>query len=193
MKKIFSLMLSLGLFVGLVQGQVASVVTAPNLEKMTSSNLIVQQKGLMQGMQSQINTLNTAKNTFDNLETIKKIDERITKVSATLKQARVIYNIFDLGGQVFTNAKNTNALMVKSGGSVPEKVIQRYLTDLQKSVDQADNIVAVCKDIISQNYKMNDYERLNMLNGYYDKINALNYRLASLHRSFVNIVAINRL
>lgn len=64
---------------------------------------------------------------------------------------------------------------------------------LQKSVDDADNIVGVCKDILSENYKMNDYERLSLLNDYYDKLNALNLRVSKMHKSFVNIVAINRL
>lgn len=173
--------------------QTMSIVTAPNLEMMTSSNLAVQSKTLIESTQSQLNTLNTSKNTLESLDKLKEIDERITKVSATLKQARVVYNIFSVAGQFFQNAKKTNSALNKNNKGVNTKYASEYLTMLQTSVDDADNIVGVCKDIMSESYKMNDYERLNMLNGYYDKLNSLNLKVAQLHKSFVNIVAINKL
>lgn len=168
-------------------------VTAPNLEVMASSNLSLQSKTLMESVQSQINTLNTAKNTLDNLEKIKEIDERITKVSNTLKQARVIYNIFSLGTDVLNNATYTGNLLTKNNTGANKKIADKYLNQLQTAVDEADNIVSVCKDIISENYKMNDYERLKLLNEYYDGMKKANSRISILNRSFRNVMAINKL
>lgn len=94
--------------------QTVSIVTAPNLEMMTSSNLAIQSKTLIESTQSQLNTLNTAKTTLESLDKIKEIDERITKVSSTLKQARVIYNIFSVGQEVYQNAKKQMPYLIRT-------------------------------------------------------------------------------
>lgn len=170
-----------------------SVVSAPNLEGMTATNVAVQQKNLIQTIQSQLNTLNTSKNTLDNLEKIKEIDARITKVSSTLKQARVVYNIFKVGSELLKNAYQTNTLLNKNNSGLNKKYADRYLTTLQTTVDEADNIVAVCKDIISEKYIMNDYERLTLLNTYYNKMQSANDRVKRINNSFIDIVALNTL
>lgn len=190
MKKLFTL-LAITLTVFSVKAQMA--VTAPSLELLTKSNVTLQQKTLMENMQSQINTLNTSKNTLESLEKIKEIDNRITQVNARLKQARVVYNIFNVGSDVLKNANSTATLLTQNRPTELKKYADSYLTQLQVSVDDADNIVSVCKDILSGSYKMNDFERLTLLNSYYEKINTANSKIKRLNKSYRNMLAISRM
>lgn len=169
MKKLFFILALL--IVGNVESKAQIAVSAPVLEALEQANVKNQVQQTKSSYETQLNSLNTAKNTLDNLDKIKEIDKRITEVNQKLKQVGAVSEIFALGSQLYKEIQSSKSLINKLSASDPDGA-RSAIANLQSSANRVEEMVLMCKKILSNDFAMNDYERLTLLNEYKTKITA---------------------
>jgi len=168
-KKLFFILALL--IVGNVKSKAQIAVSAPVLEALEQASVKNQVMQTKSSYETQLNSLNTAKNTLDNLDKIKEIDKRITEVNQKLKQVGAVSEIFSLGSQLYKEIQSSKSLINKLSASDPDGA-RSAIANLQSSANRVEEMVLMCKKILSNDFAMNDYERLTLLNEYKTKITA---------------------
>src|SRR5690606_28454265 len=118
---------------------------------------------------TQLNTLNTAKNSLDTYEQIKKVNERIEEVSKAIQEFDDIKDIITISTNSYKQMRETlnyiNKYTIKRGDDY-SSVATQSVKSLQSSVKQLENIVTICQKFISSDMKMTDFERKTLLDEY---------------------------
>lgn len=174
----------------IINAKAQLIVDAPILEKISSMQLKNQVKSTEEQVRSQLNTLNTSKNTLESLDKIKEIDKRITEVSSKLKQIGAIKDIFDMGTQLLGEVKSTTNLINKYS-SKDRKNAQDNIKLLQGSVTRVEEMIDMCRKVLSSDFAMNDFERITLLNQYKEDISAEIYSASKLKKRYSFMVGIN--
>ena len=168
------------------------VVDAPILEGLTTNMMSMQLETKQSTYQTQLNTLQSAQNSASTLEQIQKLNKQIEEVNSKLRAFDNIKRIYDISERSLKSAKETNKLVNKypltiNGVNMGVKVNSQ----VQQSLNNLQEIVKFSQQVMSNDLKMNDYERKKLSDEYEKKAVMENARLQEYHKKYSFLVGIN--
>lgn len=184
------------LLAGLTKMNAQFVVDAPILEGLTTSLLTNQLDQKVDAYQTQLNTLQTAKSSFDTYEQLRKVNERIDQVSNSINEFRDLQDIIKISANSYQEVnealKFINKYEIKSNSDVTS-VASRSVASLQSSIRQLENIIKSCQKFLSSDMKMSDFERKTLLDNYKLKAQQEAYKIYQMRKKYAFAVGINAL
>lgn len=190
MKKIITTLLVLS---GVAVNAQVSIVEAPVLEQMTADVIAIQAQSKADGYQTQLNTLQTAKNSLSTMEQIEKWNKRVQEVNSYLKQFNDVVEIVQLSKNMYTEAEGivnfiqNNPINDKNGNLVGDKAINQ----INRSLTSISSIVSMLNSFTSSNMEMNDFERKTLIDKYKKEAYGYASRIRGVRQKYETVLAFN--